>query len=218
MKTQHLKMDLIMPEQINKEVFFNENLCILDSFSNISVHSFVPAINEDCKKNTKYIIAEGVSKNKIAFCPSQNKNWKFIDPAEGMILFCYELKQLVYFDGDEWVFVDESRNFTREVGDAQCHFESARGVLLVTKALSYIYLDDDCELVIESPNDAVVEIIIKQNHQNIFNIKFSSNILWASSTQYQPPTSPNAINYLRFIRLPETCHYLCSHYSNEYVY
>ncbi len=102
MKTQNFDLELMVHNQQNKEVFFNETIGVIDSFILQSVVGFVSSPPTESPKNLKFIINEGEYENHICFCNFENKPWKYMEPKLGMVLYCIEMRSFIYFDGTSW--------------------------------------------------------------------------------------------------------------------
>ena len=59
MKTTCFNMDLMVPNQINKDVIFNESLLKIDNFLNSTVNGFIEDIPDNPGIGEKYIITSG---------------------------------------------------------------------------------------------------------------------------------------------------------------
>lgn len=212
MKTKTYNLELILPDQLNKEVFFNENLGVIDSFCNNSIEAFVPSAPASTHKDKKFIITQGEHRNKICYATFPNKDWRYLTPTIGMTFFCYEQKNFTYFNGSEWIMqVVKSDMLPR-------NFESASGDAIIKDSFSYFYLNGQTKFIIENSGTSSITLIIKQNYSNIYDVSFDAPILWKNGRAYQSSRTPNKIDYVKLIKLPETSHYLCEVSSTGYSY
>jgi len=216
MKTKNLELELMLHSQQNKEVFFNEAIGIIDSFVVQSVAAFIPSIPTDADKKLKFIITEGELINYIGFCSFENKPWKYIEPKFGMIIYCTEIGEFIHYDGSTWKKVNTT---TKEVVTSSSHFIEAIGEVYLSGAnYHFLYMQGDIILRIDPLTINTTNIIIKQNTHGVFNVVFTSNILWQCSKPYITTQIPNSIDYIRLTKIPETEHYLGEIVFNGYIY
>lgn len=216
MQTRNLKLDLIEPSQLNKEVFFNEHLCILDSMISNNIRALVSEVPRDEYKNEKFIITDGENKNKICYAPHIGKNWRFLDPIAGMAFFCLDIRNFIYFDGESWVPMASSAAFIEAREDIS--FKGAIGDFLVTNSVTYVYLSGHAKIILRNNKNAILHLIVKQNYSSVFNIQFDAPILWKEKVAYVSSRVANKMDYIRLIKLPETEHYLGEIVYSGYTY
>jgi hypothetical protein len=237
MKTKNLKLDLVLPGQLNKEVFFNENLSKIDSFICSSIRAFVPDFPEDSYKAFKFIISEGKNKNKICYAPTGGRVWKLIEPEIGMIFFCADLRSFFYFNGDVWDEIRVSSSIdahssegaslalgtssaaASEIG-SRCEIERfmpSSGDHTVINPISWIYLNGHTNLIMRDCRSHTVELVIKQNVAVVYNVTFDCHILWKDGA-YESSRTPNSMDYIRLVKIPETEHYLGQVVNTGYSY
>ncbi|MDX2050313.1 MAG: hypothetical protein SFT93_03995 [Rickettsiaceae bacterium] len=236
MKTINLKLDLIRPDQHNKEVFFNENLSVIDNFISTVIYDFVDTTPSDEFKDKKFIMRNGPNINKICFCPHRNKDWRYLDPYEGMIFFFVRDKSFIIFLDGEWrenyYKLSELREAGESVAPMQQAFEPAHGMrekvpdkfevasgeYIVNKKISFLYLQDRVRIRLLPARFSVVELIIKQNNAKICEIYYDAPIITKDRLPYFASRTKNNMDYLRLIKLPETDHYLAESIINDYSY
>ena len=205
MKTKNLELDLILPDQENKEVFLNENISTIDSFTNISVKAFIDGAPLDAYKNYKFIMTSGEHRNKICYANFEDKPWSYMQPKQGMVIFCQDLEQFFFFNGDIWKKIGNSEAEATVVGP---RFEGAMGEFVIKKKFGYYYLSGDVNFVISRFQGNEIELVIKQNWERVHEINFDVRVLWSETTEYKGSRTPNLMDHIRLIKIPETEHFL----------
>jgi hypothetical protein len=201
MKTKNLNLDFILPEQLNKEVFFNENLLKIDNFICSAIRGFVENIPDAIESGVKFIIDRGENRNKICFLPANGRIWKLIEPQDGMIFFCIDIRAFIYFNGADWIRINMGQETIPE------RFLPCEGRVAINNKINWLYLNGNTELSLRGSSHPIIEIIIKQNFEEIYNIHFDSRILWKNE-EYISSRIPNNIDFIRLVKIPETEHYL----------
>lgn len=218
MKTNNFQLELMKPSQQNKEVFFNETIGIIDSFIMNSVMDFVDKEPDGEFKNLKFIITEGEYKNHICFSPFSSRGWSYMPPSIGMVYFCIALRSFVFFDGEAWqiyrpdtsaasgsISIDTGTSISKI---SERRFVSAAGAISIRTKCNFLYIQDNIILNIDASSEDVFDIVIKQNHEKIYELNFDIPILWAANIPYRVSQGHNLMDHIRLVKLPETDHYL----------
>jgi hypothetical protein len=102
MKTRNFQMGYVLPEETHKEVFFNENLGVLDAMLTATIVGFRDAVPPDTEKSSKFILTAGDKANHLCFTIDDEKDWQFLAPSRGMFFYCEEMANFIKFDGKSW--------------------------------------------------------------------------------------------------------------------
>lgn len=223
MKTHNFKLDLMVPMQTDKEVIFNESLSILDNFCNTSVVSFASELPAKISPDQKYILDSGSNKNSICFCVDESKDWQFLKPFQGMVIFIQKNNNFFIFEQDTWRTLNlsasnassntntsTSTNILPNLVSDTKHFKGINKKFEPTNDSEhfYLYLDGECMINLENVKLRQLTMIIKQNFQTSFKMSWSSNILWSNKTPHVVTPTPNSIDVIKLYRLIETSHFI----------
>lgn len=236
MKTRNLKLELMLPQQIGKDIIFNEAINTIDNLLLKSVTDFSetpPTLIND----NLYIITGSEHHNKICYANYDKSNWEFLEPPDTMLVYII-LKQAFYiFLNQEWQLLpianvannnetsllklkEEENSQMPFAPEGYSKFENLKGDLSLNtnKSWQYFYVNDDCKITVSNMRQHLVNVIIKQNADKIYKIEFSENIIWPNKTIPKIGATKNSINYLRFSKLPESNHYLAELVANGFEY
>jgi hypothetical protein len=201
MKTHNLKLDLMVPMQINKDVIFNEALLKLDIFSNIGVLGFLNQIPERMQDGEKYIISHGEYMHYICYQDVQTKQPSLHKPSMGQVIFMLCEQSFYYFDEYQWRQVTSYR--APKFAGIKSEY-----TLPSDNQYHYLYMDGDANVAIGQSIYQEITIIIKQSHENSYQLAWSKNILWENDQAHELSGICNAIDIVKLYRLPETEHFL----------
>ncbi len=103
-KTHNLKLYMLYPYQLHKEILINENLLIIDAMLHQGIISRqITTPPNDAKTSDKYVIPDNATgewqnkKNQIAI--KLLDKWHYIPPNNGMTIWVLdEKRQAVYLD------------------------------------------------------------------------------------------------------------------------
>jgi hypothetical protein len=216
MKTNYYQMDLMVQNQSNKDIVFNESIFKIDSFLNSSIVSFIQNKPKTLGLFEKYVILEGEDSNKICYSRGQPNIIELLRPYEGMILYFIKESSFFIFQVNKWEpvvsNVNSSENSSQqEVIEPQINlnFTAIEGKFtpVFGKDLYHIYLNDDAEIDVSTMKNLEITIIIKQHYQLSKKLEWSNNILWSEKITHTIIT-PNSIDIIKLYRLPETNHFL----------
>jgi len=206
MKTTNFKLDLMIPNQANKDVVFNESLLTIDNFLSITINGFIDNIPANLVSGEKYIISDGRYKNHICYKTHDAKEIQYFLPNNGMLFFLIEdLTFLLYF-GNTWKEVQLGlgdnatpvTNFTpiNETFEAE------------NKPYLYLYLNTNATISLEQIKLPETTIIIKQCYNASYSLIWPDNILWENKEPYKVTPSANNIDIVKLYRLPEGTHFI----------
>lgn len=233
MKTNNLELELISPDQLNKEVFFNENLLKIDSFINHTVQDFVEAEPSEEFKDRLFIISSDEHKDKIIFATSKDSEWEYLTPKTGMIFFICAKNSFYIYSGKEWIehsssvahpipaagsasfpSVEEVPSVNNFIPDS---FDGTVKEQYINKEVNYFYLNEDTKFMLKGLKFSKIDIILKQNYSNVFNVEFDVPVIWLNG-EYVPSRTSNNFDYIRLINLPETDHFICEIVKSNFSY
>lgn len=95
-------MDLMIPNQANKDVVFNESLLVIDNFLNLTINGFSDIIPDNLKSGEKYIITNGEHKDHICYKTHESKNIEYFIPSPGTLFFLIETHDFMLYNGNDW--------------------------------------------------------------------------------------------------------------------
>ena len=219
MKTTNFYMDLMVPSQLNKDIVFNEALLKIDSFMNFSVIDFIDHKPEQLKNGEKFIILSGEDKNIICYKPLNSKIVLLQKPTIGMVVFIIKTSCFYIFADNDWKKISLSGTKQEEIV-AQPQFIGTNQKFLISPKQSYhyLYLNSDTVIGIEERVSSEISIIIKQSSTELFNIKWSANILWEGKKQHIMSQSKNSMDLIKLYQLPESQHFLGKIIAQNFSY
>lgn len=229
MKTYNYEIELMVPNQSGKEVIFNEAQLKMDILSSPSVIGITDHVPSRPVAGEKYILKSLDQMNDhIVYCLDGSKGWQFLPPKEGMIKFICNAGSFVIFQNNVWQKITfasapEATSTTtlpspyNPVGNEE-HFIGIEGKFIASELSDYFYLYVNNECVIDLSLVKVRELtmIIKQNYTRSFNISWSHNILWPEKRALNVSQNPNAMDIVKFYRLPETEHLIAEVIGQNY--
>lgn len=229
MKSVNYGLDLLVPSQMNKELLINENISTLDAFCSSSVTAFIGENLPKAEISEKYVLNQGPKKCSIAYCIDQAEGWRFLSPKKGMVIFVRKEDSFFIFDSLKWekiglnLFpgqkdISESKTFSEPASgstdfmDETTKFSSISGQFDAPESSEYLYLylNGDTEISLDELKLKKCLLVLKQNYQKTFKLKFKYNILWQDKKPYQITQTPNVMEIISFHRLPETKYFIGS--------
>jgi hypothetical protein len=204
----------MVPSQINKEIVFNEAILKLDGFCNASIKGFTDTIPSSGATGDKYILKTGEHQNYICYFFAETSGWQLLSPKQGMIFFCEQLKQFIYFDGQDWLPQSEavkensdkliSVNETFEVDENSSHL--------------CLYLNTDSIINVSKVKTNSLRLIIKQNYQEAYQIGWEGQILWPNKIPHQITQAPNSFDVIELYKLHEEDRFIAQIIGTNYQY
>jgi hypothetical protein len=224
MKTHNYNIDLMTPQQINKEVLFNESIITLDSFCNSVITDFTKHLPTDPQVDQKYIISSGDNAGYIYYCPHPSKGWHLLKPHVGMIMFVQKKNSFYIFENHTWKMVSLGDVITQTTqNDLLNETESFKSVankfeIPLESQNLYLYLNGNCQFDFSKSKSRESTIIIKQHYQNTFKTIWPNNILWKNKAPHQMTVTANSIDIIKFYQLVETKHFLAEIVGQDYKF
>lgn len=222
MKTTNFHMDLMIPNQSNKDVVFNESLLTIDNFMKLSINGFITTPPTSLAVGEKYIITTGEHKDRICYRVHASKAIQYCVPSKGMMFYLDEAHNFILYNGDEWLEINANHNSNdgaasaSESRDSSSNFPVAKNFTGINELFEadsttpyyYLYLNGETSLSFNQAELAEITIIIKQCSNASFPLIWPDNILWEHKTPHTMTHTANSIDIIKLYRLPETTHFL----------
>lgn len=223
MQSFNYNIKFMTPQQLNKDLVFNEAILKLDGFCSHAIKGFVDAVPQEFVIGDKYIINQGQMKNNICYIFSQSSGWQFLSPKEGMVFFCSELGQMILFDGQEWQKIQSLNAEQQAMPQAalsEDKFISIAGDFLPDPWASNLclYMSQDATLDISKMKSSRLTLIIKQNYQETFELSWQGQILWKDKSPHQITQKTNHFDVLEFYKICQTNHFIAKIIGTAYQY
>ncbi len=219
MKTKNYQFDLMHQGQEHKDVVYNESILKLDANLNLSVVNFVEKPPESVSYGDRFIITSGENKNKIGYFAHSEKGIQYISPYNNMLVYMVKDDCFARFSDDSWQKAAASVLGVQSAS-AELKFIGIKDDFNVPKQdnCHYLYLNGKCVINFDQVETNSLTIIIKQNYQEIFEIKWPENILWPEKKLVQVTSIINSIDLFRFYKLPESKHFIAESIKQNYQY
>lgn len=207
MQTTNFNIDLMIPNQINKDVIFNESLITIDEFLKFTIDGFIDSKDEQIEIGKKYIITGEEDKDYICYM-STSQIKKTLKPKYGMLLFSIPESSFLLYENNEWrktqigsldILPNVDQNFT-SINDT---FEITNN-----KRNHCLYLNGNTTLSLAEINISEISILIKQCYNTSYNLTWPDNILWQNQSRHTMTNTPNAMDIIKLFKLAETNHFL----------
>lgn len=211
MKTKNYSLDLLLPEEINKEVFLNENIAKIDTFLNMSISDFVLSPPAEDMKSNLFIITAGDNKNKILYSLTESSPWEYMDPIKNMIIYLISHNSFYLYNGTDWDILSSLSNTVPET------FSGSDEEVIIKKQTNYYYLTQNTKFCIKDYKFTTIDFLLKQNAESIFEVEFDVPILWKDD-EYISSRVVNNFDYIRLLNLPETDHFFGEIVKSNFSY
>lgn len=219
MKTNHFDMDLMVPNQPNKDIVFNEALLTIDNFLGITVDGILTSTPDEIVVGTKYIITNGDYRNCICYRTQESKATEYYHPQNGALFFSLESHNFMLYNNNSWEEIQLNSGggtpfYTAQAATAasttETNFTGTNDEFIATenKPYFYLYLNNNSTMNFDQITLSEITIIIKQCHNASYTITWPYNILWENRTPHVITGTPNATDIIKLYRLPETTHFL----------
>lgn len=227
MKTHNYMLDLMRPNQMNKDILFNETIIKIDNFLNMSIDDFVDQIPKKSNERKIYIISSGAEKNNIYYTNYDNRTYHIIKAQEGMCFFVVSKQRFYLFTKNGWIAVVESSlgssapnlSSALEQEVQEKFFALAGESEISSKNITQCYyLDNNSLLNLGKNTPAHFTVIIKQNATKSRSLLWSTNIIWQEKTPHNMSATLNAIDMISFYKLPESEHFIGHIIAQNYQY
>ncbi len=215
MKTTNYQFTLMQQGQERKDFVYNETVLKLDSILNFAINDFVAKEPISLTPQKKYIISNGKYKNQICYFAHKSKGVQYNIPYENMIIYVINKNKFYIFLDNKWSAI----SFDKPIISKQ-NFVGIKDdfTLAENQNYQYLYLNGNANLNFGNINLPFFTLIIKQNYQNIFDLKWQDDILWPNKTKVKISNQINAIDLFCFYKLPESSHFLASVINQNYQY
>jgi hypothetical protein len=200
------------PMQTNKEIVFNEAILKLDGFCNAVIKSFVAEIPSQYEIGDKYILSEGENRNNICYIFAEASGWQQLQPKKGMIFFCEQLGETIFFNGQNWLPISSLNSSSRFLGINNTFAPNANDNYLC------LYLRGNTTIDISNVHVNKITMIIKQNFEIPYAVSWGGQILWPNRNSHQITQNINNFDVLEFYRLYETDHFIAKIVGVNYQY
>jgi hypothetical protein len=213
MKTKNYNIDLMVENQIAKELIFNESIYKYDYFINRSAKAFTITLPDYAVEGDTYILPNNNGKSNIACFI--NNIWHHFSPQAGIIYYVYTEKKFYLLNESlEWENVIVSSNQDDNISRIENMVPLKNEYELPSgKKYHYLRLEGNCSIKLPAQSQEII-IIIKQNSTEISSLEWSDNILWPNSSPFQISSSLNSLQLIKFI--PIACEKLyLAEFSNQ---
>lgn len=218
MKTNNYKFDLMYQGQDHKDIVYNETILKLDANLNLSVVDFVENQPEFVSYGQRFIITSGENKNKICYFAHNTKGAQYILPYDNMIVFIIKDNCFVRFSDNSWQKIVCTFDGQGALPDAKFTGIKDKFVLPKKCEYCYLYLEDNCVMDFDEIAIPSFMVLIKQNYENVFQVKWPVGVLWPNNEPKQITSITNSIDLFKFYKIPESQHFLAEVVNQNYQY
>jgi hypothetical protein len=233
MKTTHFQMNLMVPNQLNKDLVFNESLMTIDNFLNNTVDGTFADTPLTLEVGKKYIITNGEHRNKICFRLHEARAIEFLQPQNGSLFFSLETRHFMLYHNDHWEQLRQTpavaANDTApapgpaaQVGNAarpeaasraatnNLRFTNTNGEFRATenKPFYYLYVNDHSALLFDQLTEPEITIVLKQARNATHQIVWQYSVLWEEGVPHFLSETPNSMDIVKLFKLPESNHFI----------
>jgi hypothetical protein len=198
MKTKNYNIDLMVENQITKELIFNESIYKYDYLINRSAKAFAGALPESATEGDIYILPSNNGRSNIACFI--NNIWHHFSPQSGVIYYVSTEKGFYLLNERlEWENVTVSSSNNNNIARIESkvpirgEYELPSG-----KIYYYLYLEGNCSIKLPAQAQEIT-IIIRQNITDVCSLEWFGNILWPNSSPFQVSSSLNSLQLIKFI-------------------
>lgn len=238
-KSNFCDLDFMMPNEINKEVKFNQNIKKIDGFLVLSAEDFVKEVPQGLNigSSNKYIIDNKQLNyhNHIAYKIYGTGSWEYLRIPEGFTLYVIKQGSFYIFKNSKWSkCYDSDSSVPREKEESQQmvqlnksevpkNFTGIEKSYKVINQYSYLYLNGNTSIDLSEAPFPELTIIIKQNFEQTkcYKIEWVAKggaIVWMNKSPHQITLKANVIEIVKFYRLPETIRFLGQIVGQKYEY
>lgn len=222
MKTKNYKFELMYQGQDHKDVIYNESVLKLDANLNMSVLNFVETTPRSISYGERFILSSGVNRNKICYYAHPDKGPEYLQPHNNMLVYLVNEDCFARFSTKEdmWQKINPGSASGAAAPSTTITFTGISGDfrLSVDREYHYLYLNNKAHIMLEDVRKPEITVVIKQNERTVYDIRWSTNVLWLEQRAGRAPTRVNTIDLFRFYKLPETEHFLAETIGKNYQY
>lgn len=244
MKTRGYDLDMLTPNNSNKDYTYNENITKIDCLMDMSALDFVDSVPSSFPAGSKYIITNGEKQNQICYKTNDQKPPLFLKPLPGKVLFVLAQECFYRFDGENWKEIAAkslSGSITgTDSGSAGGEYKMPENMAVGAATLLsgnekfsgiegeyyaphdyeflHLYVSNDVQVNLDKVQTRLVTFIIKQHYQTVKKFNWPDNILWQNKTPHKLTAKANATDIVRIYRLVETNHFLGEIVGQDYQF
>jgi hypothetical protein len=224
MQTNNYQFDLMVQNQSNKDITFNESLLKIDNFLNCSVIDLIEEAPDKLKAGEKYILSKGEYKNHICYLPHESKKTHYLKPQNGMIIFHLQTKEFLCFYDDSWNQISKnnpsSSQYTPRSVSKKDKFVgiSDKYQAPALNNFLYLYLNNDTAIDLSKVQTNEITVLIKQNYQKSYFITWPDNIIWPQKQAHIMTKQNNSMDLIKLYKIVESDHFLGEIITQNYQY
>ena len=195
----HLKIDLVMTNQAQKETTVNEAIITIDALINCGVIKSELNVPPDSPENGDlYIIGhepinewQNQSLNVAYFFES----WRFIIPNPGLTIWASDAETNLTYNGKKWITTNAGRAVSYLSGK-NCYIQ------LTSHSTNLLTITDNCNIDLNATDVGSCVVIIKQDEIGSHHINWPKSICWPQGITPIFPKDPHNITVMQFIFYP----------------
>ena len=224
MKTNNYKFDLMVQNQSNKDITYNESLLKVDNFLNCSVIDLMDDTPDKLKVSEKYILSKGEYKNHICYLPHESKKIQYLKPQNGMVIFHLQAKEFLYFYDNNWNKISKNNvsynQYTPRSVSKKDKFEGISDTYQAPALNNflYLYLNDNTTIDLSKVQTNEITFLIKQNYQKSYSIVWPDNILQPQKQAHKMTEQSNSMDLIKLYKIVESDHFIAEIINQNYQY
>jgi hypothetical protein len=212
MLSPFLNLELMRPNQVGKEIIFNETIIQIEQLCSQMVLRFIDHPYKDLKKGLYIISKDGDRYHNHLTYPLEDR-WKYIKPQENMIIFIEEKNSFFKFQQNTWKDVTLENKSTSSPSQAvsittsTLAYTSIKGKYTIPSENDFLhlYINGDVKFEIKNHNSPKITLFIKQHHQKKYKLTWGGNCIFAKE---QPALEENRLIVMNLYKTPEDDRYL----------
>ena len=212
MKSSFLNLELMHPNQIGKEILFNETIINLEQFCSQIVLQFIDHTYQGLEKGLYIISKEGDRyHNHLSY--QVNDVWKYFLPQTNMIFFVKKNNSFFSFNKDSWEEIKLSGSVASKPTESEPLSPSIDEYIGISDEYSipnnknflHLYISGNSNIKIQEHPAQKITLLIKQHHKSKRNITWGDNIIFTGDLL---DLEKNHIAVLQLYKTPEDNRYL----------
>lgn len=217
MKTTLFQMNLMVPNQLNKDLIFNESLMTIDKFLNNTVDGTFADTPPTLEAGKKYIITGGEHKDKICFKLHESREIEFLMPQNGTMFFSLESGSFMLYRNNRWEQISLNSPAASATASAASRAASNNLRFVDTnrefratenKPFYYLYVNDHSALLFDRLTEPEITIVLKQAHNATHQIVWQYSVIWEQGAPHFLSETPNSMDIVKLFKLPEGDHFI----------
>lgn len=223
MQTMNYQLELMVPNQYNKDITYNESILKIDQFLNFSVIAIIEKLPEKLDVGEKYILSEGDYKNYIAYLPHESKKVQYLEPQNGMVVFCLKNNSFLSYNNNKWneaTTTSNSKQYNPRIISENDVFLGIKDTYYAPALNNflYLYLNGDALIDLTKVQTNEITFLIKQNHQKTYDLTWPNNIIWPSKKTPKITAKPNSMDLIKLYKIVESSYFLGKIIMQDYQY